>query len=72
MSKTFDTENLFHVIYLMSRRTGGHMEIGKQIKKCRTEMELSQEQLAEKIFVSRHIEFVESLIRKHTSSPINQ
>lgn len=48
------------------------MEIGKQIKKCRTEMELSQEQLAEKIFVSRHIEFVESLIRKHTSSPINQ
>lgn len=29
------------------------MEIGKQIKKYRTEMELSQDRLAEKIFVSR-------------------
>ena len=29
------------------------MEIGKQIKKYRTEIELSQEELAEKIFVSR-------------------
>lgn len=29
------------------------MEIGKQIKKYRTEMKLSQEDLAEKIFVSR-------------------
>lgn len=29
------------------------MEIGKQIKKYRTEMELSQDELAEKIFVSR-------------------
>ena len=29
------------------------MEIGKQIKKYRTEMELSQDKLAEKIFVSR-------------------
>ena len=29
------------------------MEIGKQIKKYRTEMKLSQEELAEKIFVSR-------------------
>ena len=29
------------------------MEIGKQIKKYRTEMELSQEELSEKIFVSR-------------------
>lgn len=29
------------------------MEIGKQIKKFRTEMELSQDKLAEKIFVSR-------------------
>ena len=29
------------------------MEIGKQIKKYRKEMELSQEELAEKIFVSR-------------------
>lgn len=29
------------------------MEIGKQIKKYRTEMEISQEELSEKIFVSR-------------------
>ncbi len=29
------------------------MEIGKQIKKYRTEMEVSQDELAEKIFVSR-------------------
>ena len=29
------------------------MEIGKQIKKYRTEMKLSQDELAEKIFVSR-------------------
>ena len=29
------------------------MKIGKQIKKYRTEMELSQDELAEKIFVSR-------------------
>ena len=29
------------------------MEIGKQIKKYRTEMEISQDKLAEKIFVSR-------------------
>ena len=29
------------------------MEIGKQIKKYRTEMKFSQDELAEKIFVSR-------------------
>lgn len=29
------------------------MKIGKQIRKYRTEMELSQDELAEKIFVSR-------------------
>ncbi|CEN87621.1 helix-turn-helix transcriptional regulator [Paraclostridium sordellii] len=29
------------------------MEIGKQVKKYRTEMKLSQDELAEKIFVSR-------------------
>ncbi|MDU2198472.1 MAG: helix-turn-helix transcriptional regulator, partial [Peptostreptococcaceae bacterium] len=29
------------------------MEIGKQIKKYRTEMKFSQEELSEKIFVSR-------------------
>jgi transcriptional regulator with XRE-family HTH domain len=29
------------------------MEIGKQIKKYRSEMEVSQEELAERIFVSR-------------------
>ncbi len=30
------------------------MELGKQIKKYRTEANLSQEELADKVFVSRH------------------
>ena len=30
------------------------MELGKQIKKYRSEMNLSQDELAEKVFVSRH------------------
>ncbi len=30
------------------------MELGKQIKKYRAEANLSQEELADKIFVSRH------------------
>lgn len=30
------------------------MELGKQIKNCRQEANLSQEELAERVYVSRH------------------
>ena len=37
----------------MSMQGGEEMEFGKQIKKLRQEAQLSQEELAERIYVSR-------------------
>lgn len=52
MSSSFDGEYAFEIVDC-GYKGGREMEIGNQIKKFRKELELSQDELAERIFVSR-------------------
>lgn len=51
MSKPFDSQKLCFL--LRYKRGGEEMELGKHIKKYRMEAEMSQEELAQKVYVSR-------------------
>lgn len=51
MSNTFDCGTRLHIVRW--HQEGYQMEIGKQIKKYRTELNLSQDELADRIYVTR-------------------
>ena len=51
MSDVFDRETPFSGIELLQEES--KMEIGRQIRKYRQELKMSQEELAEKVFVTR-------------------
>ena len=52
MSMSFDSEK-YDFLISMSIPGGEEMELGKQIKKHRQEVQLSQEKLADRVYVSR-------------------
>ena len=52
VSKLFDSEKSLYLLSLVLSG-GEEMELGKQIRKYRQEAQLSQEELAERIYVSR-------------------
>jgi len=53
LTKAFDRQSISLLIIINGDRRHTNMELGKQIKKYRNELSLSQDALAERIYVSR-------------------